>query len=393
MDVPDGGIACELNERQAVYLGDSDEASHYVLAPWDDCVLPEPCEIRQRFGMSFSVTLMFVVDVSGSMNDLVSGTNTTPWETTRSELRRAFEQLPEPTAVGVLYYPNLPAPGPEGSTEPVDDPSSCVNLDAIVMPELRTESHRARLLDSLDRVEVGGASPTPSAYRAAFDVLKSTQLPGDKYLVLVTDGEPTLGAGCIGTGHENPDAVESAYVSSTLDLIQAAWTVRPPEPRIGTFVIGVPGSTQYFTGEEADPWMLEAADLGGTGPLDCTFEGKNDCFIDLSDPSVELGPDLSTALRHLLGLNAHCDFVPSASAQDGDLGGLGSVAVKLRDARGDEFFLPRVSEEDCTKIGAGWFWNADRSALSLCDDLCIVPNTFSIVDVEVRYACREANGL
>ena len=102
------------------------------------------------------------------------------------------------------------------------------------------------------------------AYNYAIDnnYANQPQLLGKKYAVLITDGQPTIQTGCMGTGAE----------SSPVDLLPVPQSITGAlnSPSGGsatkTFVIGSPGSEeQSLTGADGRS-LLSAAALAGAQP-------------------------------------------------------------------------------------------------------------------------------
>ena len=158
----------------------------------------------------FPSILQLVVDVSGSMDDDAPGSNRSKWEETRDALDAAIQSLPAGTAVGVLYYPNTDTTPsePEGNeTDAPRDPSACVNTNGSLPVDLLGPAdapHRAALLASLQNVNgPQGGTPTHDAYRLALAALNASTLPGDRFMLIITDGQPTFLDGCRGTGNVN----------------------------------------------------------------------------------------------------------------------------------------------------------------------------------------------
>ena len=146
-----------------------------------------------------TVSVNFVVDVSGSMTQGAPGTNMTKWDATRQALSQVVQDLPPSVAMGIVYYPNMT---PLQHTEPAADPSECVNTGALVDPQLMSDAHRELLQNSLLNVLVNGGTPTHTAYTVGVQALVNAgqRLPGNKYMLLITDGEPTYGVDCVGDG-------------------------------------------------------------------------------------------------------------------------------------------------------------------------------------------------
>jgi hypothetical protein len=318
--------------------------------------------------------LMLVVDVSGSMNSDAPGSNQSKWEITRDALSQAMDALPASTAVGVIYYPNLSQSPPQSQTpRPVD---ACVNINAMIAVDLLGapgSGHRNAIEQSLQDADTGGGTPTHDAYRYGVQQgMVPANFPGNKFMLLITDGQPTFSLECLGTGQTSNPVPEQPIV----DEITAAMG-----QGIRTFVIGSPGSEQNVsTGADARPWMSRAATQGGTGSAGCTETGPNFCHMDMSQ-----APDFSAALRdglgQIVGTIARCDYaLPTApNGQQLDLNKINVIQTQ----GGAESVLPRNDDPNCTD---GWRLDANQHVIlcpNTCDQVMADPQT----QLEVLYGC------
>jgi len=238
--------------------------------------------------------LEFVVDTSLSMNErpganmqsgqpgrpTPGGNGPTKWESTRDALKSAISTLPEEIAAGLLFYPNM---ANQARSRPATL-DACVNTMAGTAPAALTPAQKANLIATLDATSPNGWTPTDAAYQHALQsAILPTRLPGDKYILLITDGQPTLRGDCTSAGNNAGIApVESQPI---VDHISAALG-----QGVRTFLIGSPGS------EGGRAWMSEAAIVGGTAAAGCKVMGPPFCHLDMTT-----SPDFNAALR--AGLN------------------------------------------------------------------------------------------
>ena len=164
---------------------------------------------------SIPSVLEFVVDTSLSMNE-VPGASTQPgqpgrpnapnapatgptkWQSTRDALKSVISGLPETLAVGLLFYPNM---ANQARTRPAS-PDTCVNTAAGIAPAPLTAAQKSNLIAALDATNPNGWTPTDAAYQFALQsAILPTRLPGDKYMLLITDGQPTLRGDCTSAGN------------------------------------------------------------------------------------------------------------------------------------------------------------------------------------------------
>lgn len=257
--------------------------------------------------------LELVVDISSSMNQSANGINTTKWVATRDALAEAVPGVNGPglganTAVGLLYFPGLKVQNVP--TTPRPDSTSCLNLsDSIPMAPMGDMSgaQRTAIFNSLMTVPLGQGTPTLDAYTYALEnvVLAPAQqaFPGDPYILLITDGLPTLDLGCYNVnGSLDDSSVPSApIVAKVADAMSRG---------VKTFIIGSPGS------EEGKSWLSAAARAGGTGTAGCSDNGPTYCHMDMTT-----APDFSVALRNGLAQVMHtvsgCKYVVPTESTDG----------------------------------------------------------------------------
>jgi hypothetical protein len=319
--------------------------------------------------------LMLVVDVSGSMNDLdpSSTADATKWQTARPALAASVELMPSSAALGILYYPNQPTV--ESSiAQPV---SECINTDALIpIAPLETAGSPQRTLiaDSFSATEpVNSATPTHDAFNVAFQVLRESSYGGERYVLLMTDGQPTFAEGCIGTGRVDDPVDESP-------IIQAIFEARGFG--IGTFVIGSPGSEETPSGADARPWLSFAAEAGGTSRTGCSHDGPVYCHFDMvAEPNF--GNGLNRALHEIVGAIVPCAY-PLPAPPDGLSLDPGRVNVVLTPPSGGPLLLLQSRDPACIE---GWRYSADGRELVLCDATCSAVQSEAGASVELLIGC------
>jgi von Willebrand factor type A domain len=315
--------------------------------------------------------LQLVVDVSGSMYKDAPGGGGTKWEITHAALNDALSALPDQTSVGLLLYPNV---GDEGSA-PSDSELTCIDTTAMLDISALGQpgqGQRQALADALDLALVGDYTPTEDAYKYALDEsLVPYQSRARKYMLLITDGAPTIGGGCAGRDDNTSPA-------PIVDAVEAA-----AAERIQTFVIGSPGSEKSeSTGEDMRPWLSEAAQLGGTGPDACTIDGPDYCHLDMT-----ADPDFSDALSKALQLvtdqvaNTCTYSVPEPS--DGKEVDIYKTSVIVEWGDGTNTLLKRDDIGDCTE---GWQVSDDEQ-VTLCPESCAAAQADSKARITLSFGC------
>ncbi|HET9930757.1 MAG TPA: hypothetical protein VFQ35_08725, partial [Polyangiaceae bacterium] len=240
---------------------------------------------------SLPAVMQIVLDTSLSMNSTTPATNgQSKWTVTRAALEETIDNLPANVAVGLLYFPNKDT---SAGTTP-RDVSACVNVDALVpiaLLDAPNSAARRALHDSLERTSPAGSTPTHDAYTYGLnESLLKTKAPGARFMLLITDGGPTLRLECLGEGTlQYPQPTQPI-----IDSVQAAYI----DQHVKTFLVGVPGTEDIGnqTHDDGRPWMSKAAVVGGSAVSGCNVFGPNFCHIDLTQAA-----DFSAALRRGLG--------------------------------------------------------------------------------------------
>jgi hypothetical protein len=318
--------------------------------------------------------LQLVVDTSLSMDQTTNATNgRTKWEITQEALGIAIAGLPATTALGILYYPNM-------STQSSDTPrdvSACVNVNALIPVELLGDTgsaHRDNVQDSVDRAGPAGSTPTHDAYHYALENgLKLADEEGNKFMLVITDGAPTLELGCMGEGVPRSPSPTQPIVDEVLATRNDA---------IRTFIIGSPGTEDNGNGEDSRPWMSRAAALGGTARSGCSLNGPNYCHIDLSQESDFAGA-LNAALARILGQIVSCSFeLPAPPA--GETLNLSEINVIYSPGSGGADQL--VGRDDSPDCQDGWQLDSNNRVV-LCPNVCETVQGDPQGTVELLFGC------
>ncbi|HMA96890.1 MAG TPA: hypothetical protein VKP30_29600 [Polyangiaceae bacterium] len=327
--------------------------------------------------------LELVIDVSSSMNSKAPGTNRSKWEVTRDALIEAVpgvaagSGLPANTAVGLMFYPNMI--NDQVSKTPTDA-NVCLNTDGetpmAVLGGNEAGTHRSLLRERLATVQLGRGTPTADAYYYVLDntVLSPLQstFPGDAYMLLITDGMPTLYRGCYNPkgqlsnlpGDEVVAAVDYAFNKG-----------------VKTFIVGSPGS------EEMRPWLSMAAFMGATAWGGCNPQSENGpfCHMDMTE-----APDFSEALRN--GLNSvmsqisGCKFeIPATSADGTQTVDPEKIAPLIQFSDGRHVLIGRALA-DSASCNDG-FRLLSSSMMELCKNTCNELRADSLATVQFIFGC------
>jgi hypothetical protein len=321
-------------------------------------------------GENLPAVIQLVVDTSLSMRDRAPGSNNSKWEVTRDALLEALDGLSPQTAVGLLFYPNRST---GNSNQPRPD-SACLDAEdmiPIAMLGADNSQHRRALERALERARPNGATPTHVAYRYAYENgMRPFMTSANRFMLLITDGAPTLADGCVG----NPPAVVDTQ--PIIDEIKGA-----ADDGVRTFIIGSPGSEENsMTGGDMRPWLSKAAMVGGTAAPNCTENGPNFCHMDMTQE-----PDFAAALRAGLGaiagqLNSCTYAIPKPP--EGKTIDLSQVNLMVNSPDGTQLILPD-NEGDCSE---GWQLD-DENQIVLCEDTCKRVQENVQARVELLFGC------
>ncbi len=325
------------------------------------------CATSTQKGSLVPANLLFVVDRSGSMNcnlpqDVPQDTtsyceshpvkldNTKPskWESTVSALEKALGQLQKSSTIdvraGLVVFPA--------------DGSNCsVNNTANVPIKKLDSAQLATLSTFLDNESPAGSTPLAGAdiKSYAYIVSQWQNLPGNKFVVLLTDGFESCSPGSL------PGLLET-------DIPQAT------QIGIKTFVIGVPGS------EDGRALLSEMAHLGGTDTAGCTHvpdppplpplppaSGANvgDCHFDMTT-ATNFSQALQDALTKISGTVLSCELdVPTNPSG----GGVDTNKVNVT-INGNLVQPDGQNGATCGAGANGWQYNSTKTKIELCGQAC-----------------------
>jgi hypothetical protein len=323
-------------------------------------------------GEQLPAILELVVDVSGSMDDPAPGSRNSKWQVTQGALRNAITGLAASTGVGVLYYPN-------GSTPASDTAQSvnrCVNTGELVPTDLLgadNAPHRQLVLNSLNRARPANYTPTHDAYRYAFEMgLKPFQTSAPKFMLLITDGAPTMSLGCI----RPASGVKDMPTDPIIAEIAAAKAAG-----VKSFIIGSPGS-QMSSESSTDmrPWLSRAATAGGTAAAGCSDAGPNFCHMDMTQ-APDFASALAAGLSSVATQIASCKYtVPTPPA--GKTIDPAAINLIVHAQSGDTLVLPD-GQGTCSE---GWSFDAEGNVV-LCPATCDKVKADVSARVELLFGC------
>lgn len=324
------------------------------------------CAAQQQELEAIPGVLELVIDVSSSMNQGAPGSNRTKWEETRDALLDAVDTLPASVAVGMLFYPNTDI---GQATDEPKDVDACVNIDAMVPIALlgaEGAAHRTAISDGIANVQLQQSTPTNDAFTYALDQgMVASNVPGDRFMLLITDGAPTLEKGCLNEENRLQEVDPEPIVREVQ---------RAADMNIRTFLIGSPGS------EPNREWMSRAAVIGGTALDGCREEGPNYCHMDMTT-APNFSQALVNGLAAIAGIVSPCSFEIPGNAANG--GTIDPATTNVLVSQGSTHIS--IGRDDVGECTDG-FTIADN-IVTLCPETCSWVQADPTNTVEVVFGC------
>jgi len=336
---------------------------------------------------------MIVLDASVSMDATANGTGEeSKWTVTRDALKAMIASLPDAASVGLLGYPNRVVSGVPGGHE------ECVELDAMVpVQALGSGDWRTELDDGLDAIQTEACTPTHDAYVAAVDAYPAASSPtSERFVLLITDGVPTLSLGC----EPGVCAVGGGYEQAVIDEIE--WTRNALG--IETLVLGLPGSEGSSDTRDARWWLSSAAKAGGTPALNCSHEEPSYCHLDALAGT--------TFCKYEIGTRCRLDTEAAASFPAALAGALTSVADRVRGCafpsplppiestdidphamllavQTGEAELIQVQRSDDPECTDGWYLDGGAGQIRLCTRSCALVASDPAASIRLLAGCSD----
>lgn len=325
-------------------------------------------------------SLLIVLDRSGSM----SGGDGQPdkWGPTKNALKSMMAGADDNLSVGLSPFPKgdfddgaLVAACGLGFSSPqcqaLMADGGCQDVyttPAVPVGPLSTTE--AQIAGWLDANGPSGNTPTFRALEAAYAHLGSLTGEGERFVLLVTDGEPTTyqpatGSGMFGIPESNIECKELS------DIEAAALAAASGTPSIKTFVIGSPGS------EGAADFLSQVAVNGQTAELGCD-PSTGQCHFQIGTANFE--QDLAAALALITGTINDCVFqLPTGDEIDP-----GQVNVKITTSDGSTIDVYKdTSHQD------GWdYGNLAQTQIVLYGPACEAFKNGEDTKIDIVLGCQ-----
>jgi hypothetical protein len=210
------------------------------------------------------VSILLVIDESGSMTEKPAGFTVDKWSALKTALGGALSAVKNDIAFGLELFPY---PADPKNPIPVSCTTNCCEMPAapgINIPIGPGVTSVPKIVSAIGATSPGGGTPTALALQRALDYFKSgggANLGGDRYVLLATDGGPNcndtlvcdattcttnLDGKCTVTNAGNccdpsfggaSRCLDDGATKAAIDALGAAG--------VKTFVVGIPGSEAY----------------------------------------------------------------------------------------------------------------------------------------------------
>jgi hypothetical protein len=275
-------------------------------------------------------------------------------------LNASFAGLSGSTAaIGLSLFSNDGACGVDATPVVELAPTGAVQLNA--------------LSEALAAAKPAGGTPIVGAVVLAYQHLhEQLHAPGNRYVVLITDGEESCGT--------KGDEADKADLEAARSLLLTTEVQKARDANIRTFVIGAPGS------EGARGFLSELAFQGGTARTPTCVHGggaDGDCHFDLTQG--DFAQVLQDTLGKIGGKALGCEFQAPSN-------GRGLVNVQVSQKGGAPACVPQLTGA-CDGTESGWQFakNAagapDETRVQLCGAACEQATTEPTTVVDVILGC------
>jgi hypothetical protein len=194
-----------------------------------------------------------------------------------------------------------------------------------------------------------GGTPTKVALENGYAIMQNLAADGERYVLLITDGEPTTAAPPMG-----PFPAMNVPCGQLADIEAAALAAAQGTPAVKTFVIGSPGS------EGAGQFLSTVAQNGQTAKSPACSPAASDCHYQIGQANFEA--DLQAALDAIAGAVQDCVFKIPEGTEEVDPG---KVNVVVATSAGDESVYKDTSHAD------GWdYTDGTMTAIRLYGPAC-----------------------
>jgi hypothetical protein len=318
--------------------------------------------------------VLFVIDRSGSMTcnppplqdsarcesrpEPADPNQPSKWSVVSKAIKQAIAGLPSNATVGITFFNKDDICG-VGAPAGLGTYSADVALRTLDMAQLEA------INASIDGVKPRGETPIVAASTTGYEILRLADVPGSKFLVLLTDGVDTCTA-----AKDRTD-----FLAQTVP--------RAFQLGIRSFVIGAPGS------EGGRGFLSQMAYNGGTATnRSCDHANVQptvgNCHFDMSQ-TMDFAAALNGALDQIAASAVSCEL-DMPKPDDGGPLDVAKVNVDLSGPNGMEPLF-QDNSASCNAGADGWQYNADKTKIILCGNACAKYKSRG-TSVSIQLGCR-----
>lgn len=325
------------------------------------------------FGNAVPASLLIVLDKSGSMSGGEGQPN--KWPPTVAAVTQLTQSAPQELKVGLTPFPAGDCNWDAAACIDFNSPSCqaaladgcCQDVSpAPAVPVQPLSTSGPQIVSWLNGNGPGGGTPTLWALKRGYDVMKTLTTPGERFVLLVTDGDPNVHTPAQTVG---PITVPESNIEckTTTDIVAEAAAAATSDPPVKTYVIGSPGVT-----DNGMRFLSDVATAGLTAPAGCS-PAAGDCHFQIGTGNFQA--DLQAALELIAGQISDCVFaLPEGEDVDPDLV---NVVIDTPDG-------PVSIYRDPTHVDGWDYTDASQTKIQLFGPACalyqsLAGNTITIV--------------
>lgn len=270
----------------------------------------------EAYGNAVPASLLIVLDKSGSM----AGGDGQPdkWAPTVSAVTQLTQSAPQQLKVGLH-----PFPGDDCDWNAL----ACSNLEsqqckdaladgccqdvspAPAVPVQPLSQSGPLIVQWLNGSGPNGGTPTLWALKHGYNVMKTLTTEGERFVLLVTDGDPNVYAPEMSVGGFTfPES--NIECKTTADIVAEAAAAATGAPAVRTYVIGSPGVSS-----QGMQFLSDVAIAGQTAPDGCS--AGVDCHFQIG--TADFQAQLQEVLETIAGAISDCVFaLPEGEDVDPD---------------------------------------------------------------------------
>ncbi len=315
---------------------------------------------KSTIGNEIPGALLLLLDKSGSMGDSPGGNGgPSKWDATVSAVKKMLTLASPSLQVGLLPFPegnfndsgaglcllNASAPGCAALLADF----GCTDIAKLPVVPIQPLTENAPAIASwLNQNDPKGGTPTFHALKNAYAIVKAFNTPGQRFVLLITDGVPNTAEPAF-----FPLPAMQTACGDLGAIENEALVASNGSPPVNTFVIGSPGS------EDAKESLSKLALNGKTPKSPNCSPSAGDCHYQIGTANFE--KELSEVLSAIAGSVADCVFkMPDGQDVDPNL-----VNVTVDTPMGPAEVLKDASHVD------GWdYTDASQSKIQLFGPSC-----------------------